>query len=129
MPYSQHTPSPVIDQRQANWVDSYEIEVPNDGSIHVLNERDFGYFTVADDPVGSDRALRAVALRNLETDDARILLIGGDGATGRVASPLFPGNPAGEERVFEVDKLSSVAVFNNSGADITLNVVLMDIDV
>ncbi len=107
---SGYAASLIVDQKASEFVHSYVQSCPKDGVVHPLNERDFGYFTVADDPIGSDRAVRTIQLRNKSDGDD--LYYGGNGNDGLAGAVLAPG----ESVTLAVAFLSNVGVKVLAGA-------------
>ena len=113
-----------VDPMLPDFIHSYSVEIPADGVGHSLAELDLGYFTVADDPVGSDRPIRSIDIRvDPDTDPADVLYIGGPYGQ---AYPLRFGESYG----LVIGKLSDVWVQapGAPGNPITIHVLFIAMD-
>ena len=86
----------MVDADTVRFQHSYTLALPNDSALHSLAERDLGYFTAADDPVGSDRTIRSIEVR-LDPDATNSIFIGGPQGA---AYELLAGESFGSEAAF-----------------------------
>lgn len=117
-----YTSAPESDLKIVGFMDSFVATIPNDGVIYPLNTRGLGYYTLADDPAGSDRPIRAISINN-DTASAAVVFIGG---------PLNAVYPiaVGASIQLSVNKLSAVylRVPIAAGAAATVNILFTAMD-
>lgn len=71
-----YTSAPESDLKIVGFVDSFDVTLPNDNVIYPLNTRGLGYYTLANDPAGSDRPIRALTINNDSASPATIFVGG-----------------------------------------------------
>jgi len=117
-----YTSAPESDLKIVGFIDSFVATIPNDDVVYPLNTRGIGYYTLADDPAGSDRPIRAISIQN-DAASAATVFVGG---SINAVYPLV----AGASLQLSVNKLSAVylRVPVAAGAAATVNILFTAMD-